>query len=128
MGNYLAKRKHIEPQSEAFGRAFEHFIAMEVRAYLQYARLHSPLGYWRSTSQFEVDFVVGEELAVEVKAARQVQEKHLKGLRALREERIVKNFCVVSLDEKTRTVDGVTIYPWRVFLERLWGGDLIGKS
>ena len=80
--NYLAKRKDIEFGSEAFGRAFEHFIAQELRAFLSYRRIKEPLSYLRSMSQFEVDFVVGTQLAIEVKSSKNIYEQHLKGLRA----------------------------------------------
>ena len=45
------------------------------------------------------------------------QDKHLKGLRALREEGLIANYCVVSLDPERRiTHDGIVIYPWQDFL------------
>lgn len=125
--NYLAKRKNIEFGSEAFGKAFEHFIAQELRAYLSYSRIKEPLSYWRSTSQFEVDFVVGMQLAIEVKSTKNVHDQHLKGLRALREEKKVANFCVVSTEANTRKVDGITIYAYADFLESLWNGSLIRR-
>jgi predicted AAA+ superfamily ATPase len=67
VANVLAKRGPIEPGSELFGRALEHFIFLELRAYLDYRRLDHQLAYWRSRSQFEVDFVIGDGIAVEVK-------------------------------------------------------------
>jgi hypothetical protein len=45
-----------------------------------------------------VDLVVGNQLAVEIKATKQVGPKHLKGLLALKEEGLVKDHVVVSLD------------------------------
>jgi predicted AAA+ superfamily ATPase len=123
--NYLAKRKNIEFGSEAFGRAFEHFIAQELRAFLSYKRIRDPLSYWRSTSQFEVDFIVGNQMAIEVKASKNIHDQHLKGLRALREEKKVAGFCVVSTEARTRTVDGITIFAYADFLKQLWSGKLI---
>lgn len=123
--NTLAKRGQIATQSELFGSAFEHFIALELRAYLSYARKQLPFNYWRSTAQHEVDFLIGDLLAIEVKGSKQVADKHLKGLRALKEEQLIKNYCVVSLDTTLRnTADGITIYPWQLFLENLWAGKL----
>ena len=103
-----------------------HFIVMELRAYLSYERKDLELAYWRSTSQFEVDFIVGDELAIEVKSTDLVTDRHLKGLRALKEEKnLVRNFMVVSLDKHPRTTeDGIHIVPWRVFTERLWASEL----
>jgi uncharacterized protein len=116
----LARRGEIRERSELFGRALEHFIALELRAYLGYRRRKEALCYWRSTSGFEVDLILGDQLALEVKATRQASEHDLRGLRALREEGLVKRYAVVSLDEAKRKVDGIEIWPWRAFVDALW--------
>lgn len=124
--NYLTKRGEIRFGSELFGKALEHFIALELRAWLSYTKLRASLQYWRSVSKFEVDFVVGEKFAVEVKATTQVSDKHLKGLRAFADEKIVDQYFVVSCDPVKRvTPDGIVIYPWAEFLRLLWAGELI---
>ena len=123
--NSLTRRGFIESGSELFGRAFEHFIALELRAFLSYTGSSLPLQYWRSTSQFEVDFLIGDEIAVEVKATNQVSDKHLKGLRALAEEGKIKCLGVVSQDPYYRvTQDGLHIWPWETFLDQLWTGTI----
>ena len=80
--------------------------------------------YQRSetTSNFEVDFVLADKTAVEVKAKNPVGDRDLRGLRALREEARLKHYVVVSLEPRPRTVDGIRILPWKDFLERLWEG------
>jgi predicted AAA+ superfamily ATPase len=123
--NALARRGYMESGSELFGRAFEHFIALELRAFLSYTNSPHPLQYWRSTSQFEVAFVVGQELALEVKATTLVSDKHLKGLRALAEEGQIKHLGVISQDPHYRlTQDGIHIWPWEIFLDQLWAETL----
>lgn len=122
--NSLARRGKIEYKSELFGRAFEHFIALELRAFISYKRIDLSIQYWRSTSLFEVDFILGQKLALEVKGTDLVSDKHLKGLRALKEEGLVENYGVVSLDSHERiTDDGIYIWPWQVFLSKLWAGE-----
>lgn len=124
--NTLCRRGEIKPQSDIFGPAFEQFIVQEIRAFLGYQRLKKPMMYWRSTSQFEVDVVVGNDLALEIKSSQQIYDRHLKGLRALKEEGLIRHYAAVSLDaEKRQTSDGITIYPWRDFLTRLWAGEII---
>lgn len=124
--NSLANRGRILKDSELFGKAFEHFIVLEVRAYLSYSRKTTTMYYWRSTSMYEVDLILGDHLALEIKSAKTVQDKHLKGIRALKEEGIVRNFAVVSRDRHERnTRDGIAIFPWRRFLEKLWKGEII---
>jgi predicted AAA+ superfamily ATPase len=124
--NSLAGRGEIQSGSELFGKAFEHFILLEVRAYLSYRRKPIVMKYWRSTSGFEVDIVLGDLWAIEVKSARTIHDKHLKGLRALKEEGTVQHFAAVSCDRYERTTqDGVSIYPWQQFVERLWKGEIV---
>ena len=116
----LTKRGFVESKSELFGRLFEHFIALELRAFIIYNRLDLPLQYWRSTSHCEVDFVIGNKVAVEVKGTDLVTDKHLAGLRALKEEGLIESYGIVSLDPNERiTADGIHIWPWEVFLKKL---------
>lgn len=124
--NSLAGRGEIMAGSELFGKAFEHFIVLEVRAFLSYFRKDVNMYYWRSTSQFEVDLVLGTQWAIEIKSTTMVQDKHLKGIRALKEENAIENFAVVSCDTIERvTKDNITIFPWKRFLQKLWQGTII---
>lgn len=119
--NTLCKIGRIEYKSELFGKAFEHFIALELRAWISYTRTDVTLNYWRSTSKFEVDFILGTSLAIEVKGTDLVIDKQLKGLRALKEEQLISHSIVVSLDpQRRKTEDGIWILPWEEFLKSLW--------
>src|SRR3990167_131507 len=121
--NALTHRGYVEFKSELFGRLFEHFIALELRAFLSYRRVDLLLQYWRSTSHFEVDFIIGNRLAIEAKGTDLVTDKHLKGLRALKEEGLIQTYGVVSLDPSDRiTADGIHIWSWHNFLQKLWSG------
>lgn len=123
--NSLAGRREVPVGTETFGKAFEHFIALELRAYLSYRRLNLDLGFWRSDRGYEVDFTLGSKVAIEVKGTDLVQERHISGLRALQEEGIFSSYYVVSRDTAVRAIDGVTVYPWRTFLDKLWNDELI---
>lgn len=53
------------------------------------------LAYWRSTSGFEVDFVIGDHTAVEVKAKANVSKRDLAGLRDRRKAQVSRaGVCV----------------------------------
>lgn len=125
VAGFLSGRGMLAPKHPLAGKAIEHFVAMEIRAFLAYRRIRKPLMYWRSTSQFEVDFIVGRDIAIEVKAAELVHERMLKGLRALSEEGLVKRHIVVSLDPRPRVIDGVEVLPLEEFLRQLWSGELV---
>jgi len=124
---YLSRRGKVVPGSELFGRAFEHYIWMEIRAHSGYSELFYPISCWRTASGFEVDFIVGDhEIAIEVKASELASATHLKGLRRFKEEYKVQRSILVSLDSKPRkTEDQIEILPWQIFLKRLWDGEII---
>lgn len=124
--NSLCHRGEVLAKSALFGDCFEHFLICEIRAYLSYARSEAILSYWRSTSQFEVDCVIGDRVAIECKATHLAHDTHLKGLRALKDEKIFKKYYLVSLDSTTRrTEDGIEIWPWKDFLAALWEGEVV---
>ena len=124
--NYLLNRNKIEKGTELFGKAFEHFIYQEIYAHSRYSDVNYPMYYWRTASQIEIDFVLGDhEVAIEVKATDQATVRHLKGLKAFAEEYDVKKLILVSNDPLPRLVDDIEILPWKVFLERLWKDEII---
>jgi predicted AAA+ superfamily ATPase len=122
VARHLQHRAGLSPRSPEFGEAFETYMFHELASWSDYAG-PVPLAYWRSTSNFEVDFVLGGEAAVEVKAKNPVAERDLRGLRALREEKLLKHHVMVCLETRPRVVDGIEIVPWQDFLDRLWDGD-----
>ncbi len=123
---HLAAGPRLEPRTPAFGAAFEHFLFHELRSACDYGR-HSSLSYWRSTSGFEVDFVLDERVAIGAKASKVIGPTECRGLRALRSERLLERFIVVSLVEQRRIDDGIEIWPWREFLSAMWAGELANR-
>ncbi len=122
--NFLLKRSALRPGSPEFGHAFEHFIIQEIIAYLGYFRPLLNLAYWRTTSGYEVDAVIGNaEVAVEIKSSDEVQSHHTKGLKAFSEEFPDARLIMVSFDKYPRKMNNVEIYPALQFLEMLWGGE-----
>lgn len=112
----LARRGAIQPGSELWGRALEHFIFMELSAHQDY-RKGGPVCYWRTASQLEVDFVINDgAVAIEVKSSRQIRDHDLNGLRAFKEEHKPRRAITVSMDARPRrTNDGLKYSPGEVF-------------
>ncbi|MFO7709644.1 MAG: AAA family ATPase [Desulfobacterales bacterium] len=55
-----------------------------------------------------------------------VTDRHLKGLRAFREDYRARHLIAVSMDPKPRkTSGGIDILPWEEFLRRLWGNKIL---
>ncbi|MCC6764335.1 MAG: ATP-binding protein [Deltaproteobacteria bacterium] len=124
--NFLARRAPRLGGSE-FGKSFEHYLLMELRAYQAYRAPDLELSFWRTSSGLEVDFVLGAmEVAVEVKSSARVHDGDLRGLRALKEEHRVRRAVMVCLEHTPRTLaDGIEVLPWKLFLDALWAGDVI---
>ena len=120
--NHLAGRKGIAPHTELFGKSFEQFIFCELHAYGDYTKDNRPLRFFRDYGGNEVDFILGDEIAIEVKSTGLVTEKHMKAISAFIKETPMKHALVVSLDAAPRKLGPVEVLPWREFLLRLWGG------
>lgn len=128
IANFLLKRGRIEYRGESFGKAFEHLIYQEILAHRSYSGLDYDFSFWRTASQFEVDFILGDhETAVEVKGVDMADNRHIKGLKAFNEEYKVKELILVTLDKNPRKMGNVLVLPWKVFLQKLWAGEIIGK-
>jgi len=121
----LSGMRLMQAGTEEFGRAFEHFLIQEIRAYLSYRERDLPLSYWRTSTGLEVDLIVGPlDLAIEIKASTKVGDGDARGLRALAADQKVKRGVIVCLgDQPRRLEDGVEIWPWPLFCQRLWAGD-----
>ena len=119
--NYLLKRGKMEFGSEVFGNAFEHFVYHEI-----YSGLAYPISYWRTASQIEVDFILGDnEVAVEVKSTSKVSSRHLSGLKSFAEEYKTKQLILVCNEPMPRLIDNILVLPWNVFLQKLWAGEIM---
>jgi len=121
----LAGTRSLDRNSDLYGKSFELFIGMEIRAYLNYSRTKLPLTYWRSTHGHEVDFLIGETTAVEVKATERVTPRDFKGLKALAEEGIYTDFFLISQDGVATRQGNIQAVHWEDFLTRLWHGEII---
>ncbi|MCL2246914.1 MAG: AAA family ATPase [Lentimicrobiaceae bacterium] len=126
VANYLRNRRNIQLGSTDFGHAFEHFIIQELIAYLAYNEKEERLTYWRTTSGYEVDAIIGTGLvAIEIKATEEIQPRHLKGLKAFKEEFPDCRLMAVSFDFRPRITNGIEIYPVNDFLKKLWNHEII---
>ena len=126
VAGHLCKRRINEEHGEQFGRAFEHFIFMELNAHRSYLELHYDIDFWRTKSGLEVDFILGGgEVAIEVKGTRRVDTADLGALRAFMNESKPRLGIIVSNEKKERKIGDITVLPWRDFLGKLWDGKLI---
>ncbi|MEI7523907.1 MAG: DUF4143 domain-containing protein [Mariniphaga sp.] len=126
IANYLLNQKNISPGSEIFGHSFEHLIIQELIAYLGYSQSSEKISYWRTSSGYEVDAIIGNgRIAVEIKSTDEVKSRHLKGLQAFKEDFLEARTIIVSLDRYPRVMNGVEIIPAEQFLKALWNSEII---
>ena len=116
----LRRLPRIGETSADFGEFFEHYVFMELRAWIDYRRPRTALAFWRSRSGHEVDFILADRVAIEAKATRRVQPRHLRGLLALADEGLVERSIIVCREDRPRLERGVEIWPLDFFLAELW--------
>ena len=72
------------------------------------------------------EFVIGDSIAIEVKASRRVSQRDERGLQALAEDvRLKKRVIVCNESADLLSDSGVEIFPVEEFLDRLWEGGII---
>jgi predicted AAA+ superfamily ATPase len=102
-----------------FGEAFETYLMHELKCYSDYVS-GERLWFWRSTSGFEIDFIIGDHTALEIKAKRNISGNDIKALRMLSEERKLKRYICMSMESRRRKVGNIDIIPYEEFLNLLW--------
>jgi len=123
--NYLLRRQNLRQGSADYGHAFEHFVVQEIVAWLGYTHSEERLTYWRTSSGYEVDCIIGDaRVAIEIKSVQEVMSRHTRGLSAFAEEFPDCRRIIVSLDLIRRIVNGVEVVPIAEFLRMMWSEGL----
>lgn len=122
----ITKRSIEEEKGELFGKAFEHFILMEICAYNSYKELDFDINFWRTKSGLEVDFILaGGEVAVEVKGTSNIDKRELRPINTFTELYSPRKSIVVCNEREERIHGEIQIMPWKKFLHDLWEGKII---
>jgi uncharacterized protein len=122
----ISNRRVSQEKGEAFGKALEHFIFMEIAAYNSLRELDFDINFWRTKSGLEVDFVLGGgEVAIEIKGTNRVDNSDLRSLNAFVVEYSPRAAIVVCNERSERIYEKIKIMPWRNFLRELWEGKII---
>ena len=125
--NHLLKRVPLQPGTDIYGHALEHFVIQELRAYISYKHPDKSLSYWHTLdNKYEVDAVIGQaEVGVEVKSSKNVTSSDTKGLKAFSEEYPDAKLYLLSMEERPRKQGNIEIWPVEQFLKRLWNNQVI---
>lgn len=119
----ILRKKELDRNDDEYGHYFEAYIFHELNSYTSYRRL-SPLKYWRSKSNFEVDFILDDRIAIEVKSSQRVQAEDLKGLVALAEEKKLEKYYLISNDKKNQIFNKIKCIYWEDFLDLLYADQI----
>lgn len=123
--NHLLHRDALVRGTPEYGHAFEHFIIMELIAYIGYNHKEEQLSYWRTHTGVEVDVVIGNaKLAIEIKSADEIAKRHMKGLKSFGDDYPDCRKIIVSLDRINRKEDDIELIYVYDFLKMLWNDEL----
>jgi predicted AAA+ superfamily ATPase len=106
----------LEPKTPDFGRAFEHFIVLEIMRQADYRKLDYTFSYYRTERGAEVDLIVetpaGKIFAIEIKASDTVDSSHLRGLKSFAEICPQATLCCAATVSRPRQIGTIKILPW----------------
>ncbi|MBE3128210.1 MAG: ATP-binding protein [Actinobacteria bacterium] len=126
VANYLRKQHLEKERGEEFGRAFEHFLLMEILAYRSYSGQDFTINFWRTKTGLEIDFILARgEIAIEIKGANRIDKRDLNALVAFAEEYSPKRNFLVCNEKEKRLHGKIEILPWSNFLQELWAGNVL---
>ena len=123
--NALKNNFNIQPKTIDYGYAFEHFIFMELKAFQKYKMNQMTIEFWNDYNNGEIDFILNNEIAIEVKATENVNQQHLKSMKNFIQAGSLKKHYVVSLDKMNRKDKSINIIYYEDFLDLLWAGKII---
>jgi predicted AAA+ superfamily ATPase len=122
----LRKQNLETEKGEDFGRAFEHFILMEILAYKSYNEKDFEINFWRTKTGLEVDFLLaGGEIAIEVKGANRIDRRDFYSLETFTDEYLPKRSFIICNEKDKRLHGKIEVIPWRYFLQELWSGRIL---
>jgi predicted AAA+ superfamily ATPase len=125
----LAGRAREPLGREERGGLLETYVLHELRAWMNRSGCGGQLGYWRTPSGAEVDFVWSRgttRVGIEVKAASRWRRGDASALAQLLAPKMVRRAYGVYLGREVLRQDGVLVLPLGDFLRRLSAGEAIG--
>lgn len=110
------------PGTESFGRAFEHFIFLEIKRLIDYREREIKLSFFRTSDGAEVDLLLefpDKLWAVEIKASGAPRLSDIRGLRSFIKDHKAQRAACVCLSPRKFIADGIEFIPWMEFLQQI---------
>lgn len=112
----------LDSGTYGYGKAFEHFVILEIMRLNSYCEKDFRLSYLRTKDDAEVDLIVerpgAKTVFVEIKSATETDERSVRGLKNFRDVKDAE-FYLLSQDPQAKIIDGVSIFPWREGLAKI---------
>jgi predicted AAA+ superfamily ATPase len=115
----------LEPQTSAWGDAFEHFIILEFVKNISYKRLGWEISYFKSKDGVEIDLIVdrpgSNKLLIEIKSKDNINELDAKALESLGKDLDPKaDRWIISSDKIDKKIGGTQALHWIKALKELF--------
>ena len=126
VANYLKKFKFDYMRGTDAGKAFEHYVFLELIAYKNITEKRDNINYWRTKEGYEVDFIF-QDKAFEIKITDSANKQHFRGLLQFgKEHDLALNLVCLESKKRVTTVNGqeITIWPIEDFLSELWSHQI----
>jgi uncharacterized protein len=124
----LLKIKTLVQGTPAYGTALEHLIYRELATYRDTVDGDMRLTFYRDTGKREIDFMVNDDVGIEVKATTLVDAHDVRHLQVVGDELGLRRRIVVCHERHRRRLGNIDIIPVQIFLDELWSGALQTES
>lgn len=116
-------REELTPHNYGFGKAFEHFLMVEIFRLASYAKKDWRFSYLRTKDDLEIDLIIDRpgmpKAVIEIKSTENVRDDHLRSLRSLGTDISKSQLYCLCLEQRARRIDKIEILPWKLGLYEL---------
>lgn len=113
----------LSPNTYGYGKAFEHFLILEIFRLNTYLRKDFRFYYFRTQNQLEIDLIIerpGMPVAlVEIKSSTRVDERDIKVLNLYKKDFKHADCYVLSNDEINHQIDSIHCLHWQNGIKEL---------
>ncbi len=82
------------------------------------------ISFWHDYRAGEVDFIINEEIAIEIKATKKLRPQDLASMKKFISRGALKKHYVISQDPQRKIIEEIELIPYQDFLLELWQGKI----
>lgn len=133
----VAKTRVSALEGSHTGKLLEHYVLMELKAYIGLNDSDYDLFYWRTSTGLEIDFILSDginaPIPIEVKISQNIHKTELKGLKAFMKEHNVYIGYLICQEQNIRKIEidqnsAIFILPIKIFLDKLWHHEILSNE